>query len=531
MGPGGMAPPATAPGIGSPFGAFPGWGMAGPGGATSPYAGPTGGMYGSPWGQPGSPAASGRGPRLEVELNERQPFVQENVLLHLRVVSDQNLATATPDLTSGNDLIVTKLEGPKAGTRGTADGRREILTEFVYVLTPLRAADLALPPLKVTGETAGDAYGFGRQRFEVSGGEGVRLQARPPLASVQPWLPLRSLTLKASLDGAEEIRAGEPVALVLELQAVGAMGNQLPSLEPMLASPDYRVYRERVLTEAKVSPAGDRLEGSRVEHYTLVPREGGRVRLPEIRIPWYNVVTGGRDWASLPLGLGNARAAAEESLFFREDAGFIWLSLVGLLLPVLGFGIGLWYRGRLLAPAALLGQDTFGARLGRGARAAAGAASRRWGQVRDRLQPAPLWGRLREALRGLLPSSSRFLSCLHGANREADPAVWARRFQEQACRHLSSGPLPAQPGALPGLAGQLLRLRPGADPEQVRRLLRQLDGALYGGQDIDFPRWKKEFARQLGRAQSLRGYGHRARNRRPRIERPRLPALNPRPAG
>lgn len=529
MAPGAVTAPANVTSVPPSYGSFPGWGMSGPG-AASPFAGPPGGMYGSPWGQPGTALASGRGPRLEVELKERQPFVQENVLLNLRVVSDQNLATATPELTSTSDLIVHKLESTKTGSRGTADGRREILTEFVYVLTPLRAGDLALPPLKVTGDTAGDAYGFGRQRFEASGGEGIRLQPRPALASVQPWLPLRSLTLKASLDGGEEIRAGDPVALVLELQAVGAMGSQLPSLEPLLVSPDYRVYRERTLTEAKVSPDGERLEGSRVEHYTLVPRAGGRVRLPEIRIPWYNVTTGSRDWASLPLGLGNAKAAAEESLFFREGAGFIWLSLAGLLLPVLGFGVGLWYRGRLLAPAAP-GQDSIGARLGRGARAAAGAASRRWDQVRDRLQPASLWGRLRTTLRGVLPPSSRFLSCLRTANREAEPAVWARHFQEQACRHLPSGPFRPQPGALPGLASQLLHLRPSADPEQIRRLLRQLDGALYGGQDIDFPRWKKEFARQFSRAQGLVGYGQRIRNRRPRVERPRLPALNPRPAG
>ena len=78
---------------------------------------------------------------------------------------------------------------------------------------------------------------------------------------------------------------------------------------------------------------------------------------------------------------------------------------------------------------------------------------------------------------------------------------------------------------LPGLVGQVLRLRPGADPDQVIRLLRQLDGALYGGQDIDFGRWKRDFARQVGRVQGLL----RTRGGKPRLERPRLPALNPSP--
>lgn len=526
MSPGAVSAPLSPGMSGFSFGTPPGWGMTGPGASGSPYAGLPGSSYGSPWGQGGPGATTGRTPRLEVELKERQPYVQENVLLHLRVVSDQNLATATPELTSTNDLIVQKLDSTKAGTRGTPDGRREVLTEFVYVLTPLRAGDVSLPPLKVTGETASDAYGFGRQRFEATGGEGTRLEVRPALSSVQPWLPLRSLVLKASLDGGEEIRAGEPVALVLELRAVGAMGNQLPSLEPLLVSPDYRVYREQTHTEAKVSPDGDRLEGARIEHYTLVPRDGGRVRLPEIRIPWYNVATGSRDWASLPLGLGGSNAAGDESLLFREDAGFIWLSLAALLLPLLGFGIGLWYRGRLLSPLEP-GQDSIGARLGRGARAAAVAAGRGWVQVRGRLHPAPVLARLRLAQQRLLPASSRFLSCLSAANREQDPAIWARRFQDQACRLLPSGPLRAQPGSLPGLAGQLQRLRPGADPAQLSRLLRQLDGALYGGQDIDFPRWKKEFARQLSRTQGLLGYRHRPLLR---VERPRLPELNPRPS-
>jgi len=462
---------------------------------------------------------------VELELNQRQPYVQENVLLHLRVVSDQNLVTATPELSSANDLIIQKLEGPKASFRANPDGRREILTEFVYVLTPLRAGNLSLPALRVTGETAGDAYGFGRQRFDVSGGEGTQLQVRPALASVQPWLPLEDLRLTASLDGGEEVKSGQPQSLTLELDAIGATGSQLPSLEASLVSPDYRVYREQTQTEAKVSPNGQRLEGKRVEHYTLVPRDGGRVRLPSIRIPWWNVRTSSREWASLAGTLGRGGMADKEaSLFFSEGSAPLWLGLSVLLLPILGFGIGLRYRGQVLAPEP--GErHTLGARLGRGARSAADATGRGLARVRDRLHPAPALRALHQAFLGLLPASSRFLGCLSAANQERDPAVWARRFQHQACRYLPVEAKAPQPGSLPRLAGQVLLLRPGADPDQLLRLLRQLDGALYGGQDIDFPRWKREFSREVGRAKGL----FRRRARRSHIERPRLPELNPRP--
>jgi len=468
---------------------------------------------------------------LEVELNEHQPYVQGNVLLRLRVVSDQNLATANPELNSANDLIIQKLDGPKASARAHPDGRREILTEFVYVLTPLRAGNLSLPALRVTGETAGDVYGFGRQRFDVSGGEGTQLQVRAALAGVQPWRPLEDLRLTASLGGGEEVKAGEPLSLALTLDAIGASGSQLPSLEAFLTSPDYRVYREQTRTEAKVSADGQRLEGKRTETYTLVPRDRGRVHLPLIRIPWWNVKTSSRAWASLADNLGREGLAdRQESLFFSEGAGLFWLALAVLLLPALGFGIGLWYRGRILSPVERDGAS-LSTRLGRGARLAAVAAGRGLARVRDHLHPAPALGSLRQAFQGMLPASSRFLACLGAANQEQDPAVWARHFQNQACRYLPVAAKAVQPGSLPRLAGQVLQLRPGADPDQLVRLLRQLDEALYGGRDIDFPRWKREFGREVGRAKGLMGYGHRARYRGPRIERPRLPELNPRPAG
>ncbi len=451
--------------------------------------------------------------------------MQENVLLRLKVISDQSLTKATPEFPGANDLILQKLEEPKASSRTAPDGHREIVTEFVYVLTPLRAGELSLPAPRVTGETASDAYGR-PQRFDASASEDLRLQVRPALTSVQPWLPLRALSLKASLDD-HNIKAGEPVSLVLDLDAIGATGSQLPTLESFLESPDYRVYREQTQTEAKVSADGQRLEGRRTEHYTLVPRADGRLRLPEVRLPWWNVTTGSREWVGLPAKLGGGPVDEGRALARGEDPGsglgWLWLSLSSLLLPVIGFVVGLRYRGRLGSSRQ---RQPLGAGLGSRARAAAGLARRRLARARDRLHPAPFARRLGQRLTGLLPASSRFLFCLSAANREREPAVWARRFQSEACRHLPTAVQPTGAGALPGLAGQVLRLRPGADPDQVIRLLRQLDGALYGGQDIDFRRWKRDFARQVSRLQGLL----RSRGRKSRLERPRLPALNPSPA-
>jgi hypothetical protein len=70
---------------------------------------------------------------------------------------------------------------------------------------------------------------------------------------------------------------------------------------------------------------------------------------------------------------------------------------------------------------------------------------------------------------------------------------------------------------------RLLALRPRADRAKLTRLMEQLDAALYGRQDIDFPRWKREFMHQVGLAPALL----RPRRAESRIRRAHLPALNP----
>ena len=483
------------------------------------------GQYQAPYGQQTGQQPT-KPPRLELELSDHQPYVQENVLLRLRVVSDQNLETATPELPNSNDVLLQKIEGPNARSRTGAGGRREIVNEFVYTLTPLHAGNLEVAPLRVTGTTYGNGYGYGQaggRRYEAVSPEPIRLQVRPAMASVRPWLPLQDLDLKATLDAAEEVEQGQPVTLTLELYALGATGSQLPSLESLLASPDFRVYREQTLNEGHLSSDGAYLEGRRTEYYTLVPRAGGKLVLPEIRLAWWNVVSGAKEYAGLPIR--TLQVDGESGPFglspSAETSGggglsWFWLPLAGLVLLLLGYWGGVWYKGRgprtSERPAL---RDRLSSGLGS---AMATASSGATGLVK-RMDPTPMLGRIRPRLGKSLPPSTRFLICVKTANREQDPAAWAQQFEELTCRHLQFD----SQTTLPGVTGRILTLRPGADREQVVRLMQQLDGALYGNQDIDFDRWKKQFRSQVGRRRGLASLT----GKKLHLTRARLPELNP----
>jgi hypothetical protein len=86
------------------------------------------------------------GPQLEVELAEDRPYVQQNVLVRLRVISSGNLATASPDLSAIDEVLFEKVDGPKTSTRGSGNNR-DIVNEFVMAMTPLRDGDLEVGPI------------------------------------------------------------------------------------------------------------------------------------------------------------------------------------------------------------------------------------------------------------------------------------------------------------------------------------------------------------------------------------------------
>ncbi len=473
--------------------------------------------YQSNW-PPGYPQGSGRvaqapPPRLEWSLAETQPYLQQPVILRLELVSGENLSTANLELPTASDFMLNELEGPETSSRSSGNGRREIVNRFLVSLVPLRAGNLEVPAIRVTGRRSG-----AMRRFEAVTKGPIRLQVRPSMSAVRPWLPLKSLTLNAIIDREEQLAPGEPVTLALEVSAIGATAAQLPSLEAQLKGPDFRVYREQTLTDTGLSPDKRHLNARRTEYYTLVPQTGGRLGLPEMSIAWWNVELGVREVARLPIKTLTVRGGGpfglSASVLSGSGSARFWLPLVGLLLLLLGYWLGVFYRGR-----SVRGGTALAATLTAGARGALAAAGALVSRGLARLRPAPVFARWRAAMGRLLPSSSRFLRCVRHANRAADPAGWCARFEREA-----ASCLPLQ-GELtgPSMTRRILSLRPGADRATLTRLMAQLDAALYGRQQIDFPRWKREFMRQVGRGRGLL----RAERQRSRIRWAALPALNP----
>ncbi len=484
--------------------------------------GPYGGPYSPGQAQPGAYAPYGRQglspaatPRIELVLDERSPYVQQNLLLRLRVISNGNLATASPQLDGIGDALFEQIEGPLTSTRNGAGGP-EIVNEYLLAMTPLREGLLDVGPLRVTGTLAAGVP------FEAQASRSLELDVRPAISTVRPWLPLRSLRIDAELADSGAMARGRPVSLTIELTAEGAIGAQLPSLESQLRSEDFRVYREQTLTDTRLAENQRTLIGKRIEVYTLVPQSGGRLQLPELRLGWWNVETTSREASSVPIRV--YQVAGESGPFgFAESTDTsepgawraYWLPVAGIGLLLIGYWGGVWLRAKAYPgerrPLVALLRDAL---LAAGKGLASGL-----GWLGRTLNPAPLLRWLGRRLTALAPASTRVYQCARVASAADDPAAWCLAFQQHACHRLSAGA--REP--LPRMADRITALRPGADRDAVQRLMRELDRALYNGNTIDFPRWKRDFRRAL-----RPGLGVPRSLLEGRVRRARLPELNPR---
>jgi hypothetical protein len=145
-------------------------------------------------------------PRLEATLDEPEPYLQQPLLVRVRLITGDSPSEANLELPQTGDALIQRIEGPTSDSRDLGQGRREIVNTFLLTLIPLRVGSLEIPPIKVAGTIRG--YGGAVQRFEAQTDRPIRLQVRPAMSAVSPWLPLKSLSLKSNIDREETLLPG-----------------------------------------------------------------------------------------------------------------------------------------------------------------------------------------------------------------------------------------------------------------------------------------------------------------------------------
>ena len=249
---------------------------------------------------------------LTAEVNKKEPYKNEPVLLTIRLASTQNLSNVQVQKFEIQDTIVEKAGEPVIYEK--TEGTLHVgVVEFSYLVTPLQAGDIDIPSILIQGgvvqkrnhrEASFDDpfaffQGFDRLKPFVASTEELILSVKAPVTGIHPWLPATTLTIKEVWNDEQTFEEGELFTRSFEIEAEGTHSSQLPSLEErQVEAGDFKVYSDPPKLKDEVK-AG-KMASTRIESYSLIPQKSGKLVLPKISFVWWNTEKNQKEEAHVP---------------------------------------------------------------------------------------------------------------------------------------------------------------------------------------------------------------------------------------
>ncbi|MDH3527734.1 MAG: BatD family protein [Gammaproteobacteria bacterium] len=259
---------------------------------------------------------------IETELAPREPYVQAQLLYTVRLLSAVPISGGQLSDPKPENTLVQRL-GEDREYALMRNGRRYQVIERRYALFPQTSGPLELAAPVFDGEIPdssrrrtspfkrffGNDPFFGSDPFDdlMTPTRRVRVRGEPAELDIRPrpdaaqgahWLPAERLLLNGAWQpDTEAIQVGEPVTLVLEIEARGLTGGQLPN--PLPANVDgFNVYPDQAQRQTDSGDSG--VTGHLQQKIAFIPERSGELALPAIEVHWWDTQANQERIASLP---------------------------------------------------------------------------------------------------------------------------------------------------------------------------------------------------------------------------------------
>ncbi|TXR54113.1 protein BatD [Reinekea thalattae] len=237
---------------------------------------------------------------ISATLSEQTPYVKQPFVLTLEVAYNIEMQNAA--LEGLTFPAFDSVELNKGTTIETRSNKQYKVYRQVLQLTADQAGRYSLPDIVLSADyynaTSGQVERFSRAA-QVGRIDVRAIPKNYPTNAI--WLPVTSLTLEDNLDSNQSYQVGDYIDWLTLMTVEGAPATQLPdplaNIEAQLPT-GVRLYRN----PAEID------DSRRVDVSALSFTAAGSLRLPEIRIPWWNIDKDKLEWATLPAR--NMRVAA-----------------------------------------------------------------------------------------------------------------------------------------------------------------------------------------------------------------------------
>lgn len=229
---------------------------------------------------------------LSAEVSTTQPYINQPFELLVEVAYRVNIRNGEiSDINPpGFDTEVLRSEN----FTETRNGRSYNVYQQRIQLTPTTVGEITIPDIRFSTEYVNPARG----RFERT----ARTSQLPPI-NVRPvpasfpddafWLPLTSLSIEDSLPNQLTLNQNEHLDWQVSFRTAGLFANQLPDV--------FENYQQQLASTIRLYRDSPTVQGfQRIETLAISATEPGSFQFPEIRIPWWNIISDRLEYAVIP---------------------------------------------------------------------------------------------------------------------------------------------------------------------------------------------------------------------------------------
>ncbi|HIO91528.1 MAG TPA: protein BatD [Leucothrix mucor] len=245
---------------------------------------------------------------LEVDIEQSTPYVQGQFIYVQRLLFAKdfrsNSTLTYPRLIKGRAEIEPLGNTPKRIVQRNGRDYRTITRSFAII--PQESGELVLAPSVFSGTLRRESqrnmntfsYSTRSKRVRVHSKEvSINVKPRPAEFTGSDWIVAKNFSLHLNWPiPTDELKAGDPITVVLAAIADGLRAEQLPEIK-LQAPSGIKLYPEKP-TFSNIKNL-DGIVGTMNQSIVLIATGGGEFMLPAINIPWWNSQTEKQEIATL----------------------------------------------------------------------------------------------------------------------------------------------------------------------------------------------------------------------------------------
>lgn len=247
-------------------------------------------------------AAQGRDVYVTTSIDTKETFLQQQIRYTVKLLLARDLqrgSLSAPTLENGEIRQI----GKDAEYNDIVDGKRYRVIERTFAVIPQKSGTFTIQGPVFEGEVVQDrqqSFGFFSRSKTISRvGPPQEITVKPiPQNYSGTWLPSDYVELHEEWQPTDDqFTVGEPITRTLTLTAVGVDEAQLPEINSQYPQ-SVKVYPNQANTTT--IEKDNTLIAQRTETIAIIPSQAGKITFAEVKVPWFNIVSGQVEYATLP---------------------------------------------------------------------------------------------------------------------------------------------------------------------------------------------------------------------------------------